>query len=72
MAKLSYRERKALPTSDFAVPGKAPASGSYPIPDAGHARDALARSSGKPVAAAVRRKVHAKFPGMTLKGMMAA
>lgn len=45
MAKLSGTQRKALPTSQFAVPAKKPGSGSYPIPDLSHARNALARVS---------------------------
>lgn len=60
MAKLTTRERKALPAKDFAL-GK----GRYPIPDASHARNALARVSqhGSPAEKArVRAKVHAKFP----------
>jgi len=69
MAKLSYRARNSLKPSSFAVPSKAPGSGSYPIPDATHARDALARSSGKAIAGKVRAAVHKKFPGMTLKEM---
>ncbi len=64
MARLTTSQRKALPTRDFAVPAKAPGPGSYPIEDAAHARNALARSSGKPVAAQVRAKVRAKYPGM--------
>jgi hypothetical protein len=64
MAVLTAAARRAIPKKDFAVPGKAPKSGSYPIPDAAHARNALARSSGKPVAAMVRRKVAKKFPGI--------
>jgi hypothetical protein len=69
MAKLSMKSRKALPSSSFALPGKGEGpqgkgSGSFPIPDASHARNALARSAGKPVAAAVRAKVKAKFPGI--------
>jgi hypothetical protein len=56
VAKLTTVKRKRLPTSDF-VEKKVR---KYPIPDAAHARDALARSSGKPehaeVVAAVRRK----------------
>lgn len=69
MAKLSAKQRQSLPKSDFAQPGKGSGpkgagSGSYPIPDASHARNALARSSGKPVAAAIRAKVNAKFPGL--------
>jgi hypothetical protein len=34
----------------------------YPIEDATHARDALARSSGKPAHAAVVAAVKQKFP----------
>jgi hypothetical protein len=69
MAKLTAKTRQSLPSSDFARPGKGTGkkgagSGSYPIPDASHARNALARSSGKPIAASVRAKVHAKFPGI--------
>lgn len=40
MAKLSTRQRKMLPSSQFALPG-----GKYPIPDKSHARNALARAS---------------------------
>jgi hypothetical protein len=69
MAKLKMAARKRLPSSDFALPGKGEGksgkgSGSYPIPDASHARNALARSAGKPVAAKVRAKVKAKFPSI--------
>ena len=67
MGKLNAAKRKALPKSDFAVPGKAPKSGSYPIPDKVHAKNALARSSGKPVAAKVRAAVHAKFPSIKIQ-----
>lgn len=62
--KLTAAMRKRIPKSQFAVPSKAPGSGSYPIEDESHARNALARSSGKPVAAAVAAKVHARFPGI--------
>jgi hypothetical protein len=67
--KLSAAQRQSLPKSDFALPGagkgpKGAGSGSYPIPDRSHAANALARSSGKPVAAAVRAKVKAKYPDM--------
>lgn len=68
MGKLSTQARKALPKSDFAVPGKAPKSGSYPINNRSHARNALARSSGKPVAAKVRAKVRAKYPDIAVGG----
>ncbi len=67
MAKLTTTMRKSLPKKAFAVPSKAPVSGSYPIPNKSHAQNALARSSGKPVAAQVRRAVAKKFPGMIKK-----
>jgi hypothetical protein len=74
MAKLDAAERKALPGSDFALPGRGKGksgkgSGSYPIPDQGHAKAALSRvaANGTPAEkATVRRKVAAKFPGMHL------
>jgi len=56
MTKLTYEERKELPKGEFVFPK----TRRYPIEDAAHARDALARSSGKPehakVSAAVKRK----------------
>ncbi len=69
MGKLKAAQRAKLPSKDFALPGKGKGpsgkgSGSYPIPDKSHARNALARSAGKPVAAAVRAKVKAKYPGI--------
>lgn len=73
MAKLSASQRKALPKSDFALKGKAGTAkgkatpGSYPIPDRSHAANALARSSGKPAAAAVRAAVKRKYPDMGRK-----
>ena len=72
MAKLNAAKRQSLPKKDFALPGKGEGkkgagSGSYPIPDTSHARNALARSSGKSVASAVAAKVHAKFPNIGKK-----
>ena len=72
MAKITTARRKALPKSEFALPGKGEGpegkgSGSYPIPDASHARNALARVAQHGSAAeqaAVRRKVREKFPGI--------
>ena len=66
---LTAHARQSMPKSDFALPGKGEGkkgagSGSYPIPDESHARNALARSSGKPVEATVRAKVHAKYPNI--------
>ena len=68
MAKLTAKSRNSLKTSTFAVPGRR----AYPIPDASHARNALARVSGNGSSAEkaqVRAKVHAKFPGIGLDGM---
>ena len=62
MAKLSTSARKALPTKDFAVSGR-----KYPINDANHARNALARVSEYGTSAEkakVRAKVKAKFPNI--------
>lgn len=72
MAILKAAQRKRLPSSSFALPGKGEGksgkgSGSYPIPDASHARNALARVSqfgSSSEKAAVRAKVKAKFPGI--------
>lgn len=73
--KLTAAGRKALPSKDFALPGKGKGpegkgAGSYPIPDASHARNALARVSqhgSSEEKAKVRAKVHAKFPGIGKK-----
>jgi hypothetical protein len=61
---LSSAARKHLSPKSFAVPSKAPGSGSFPIPNASHARNALARASGKPVEGQVRAAVKRKFPGI--------
>lgn len=58
--KLTYEHRKKLPKKSFVFPGKR----AYPIFDKNHARNALARASGKPVEAAVRAAVHRKFPSI--------
>jgi hypothetical protein len=58
VAKLTTVKRKRLPRSDFVEKNVR----KYPIPDAVHARDALARSSGKPEHAAVVAAVKRKFP----------
>lgn len=71
MGKLTAADRNNLPRGAFALPGKGSGKngkghGSFPIPDASHARNALARASGKgpEVEAKVRAKVHEKFPGI--------
>ena len=70
MSVLSSTQRKHLPSSSFALPGhgqgpQGKGSGSYPIPDEAHARNALARVAqhGSPEEKArVRSAVHRKFP----------
>lgn len=62
MAKLTAATRRAIPTEEFALPGRR-----YPIQNRSHAQNALARVSqhGSPSEkATVRRKVHAKYPSM--------
>jgi hypothetical protein len=64
--KLTAKKRNALPGKDFAGPDR-----SYPVEDASHARNALARVSqhGTPaLKAKVRAKVHKKFPAMKMHG----
>lgn len=58
--KLRQADRNSLSTGEFAVPSKR----AYPIPDRSHAANALSRSSGKPVAARVKKKVCSKYPDM--------
>jgi hypothetical protein len=75
MAKLSSSSRSKMKPSSFALPGKGEGkggkgAGSYPIPDASHARNALARVSqfGTPSEkATVRAAVKRKFPGIGKK-----
>lgn len=64
MSTLNSKQRSNLSPSQFAVPGQAPGAGSYPIPNTSHARNALARSAGKPVAGKVKAAVHKKFPNI--------
>lgn len=61
MARLKAKTRNALPDSDFAGPGR-----SFPVNDASHARNALARVANRSsdLKAAVRAKVAKKFPGI--------
>ena len=64
MAKLDAKERKALPNSDFALPGR-----KYPIENKNHARDALAlvaQHGNAQEIAEVHRKVRAKYPSMVM------
>jgi hypothetical protein len=66
MAKLTTKGRKALPAKDFAGPDR-----SYPINDASHARNALARAAqhaSPELQAKIKAKVHRKFPGIQVSG----
>jgi len=40
MSKLTTKQRKAMPQSDYALPGKR-----FPVEDKNHARNALARAA---------------------------
>lgn len=64
MAKLTTKERKDLPTKDF-VEKK---DRKFPIENESHARNALARSSGKPEAGKVKAAVERKFPDIKVDG----
>lgn len=74
--KLTAKARQAMPKSDFALPGKGEGpkgagSGSYPIPDKSHARNALSRvaANGSPAEKAeVKAKVKSKFPEIAVGG----
>lgn len=59
-AAMTSKAREALPARDFAIPEDR----AYPIHDQAHARNALARSSGKPEAARVKRAVCRRYPTM--------
>lgn len=62
MAKLTAKGRKQIKAKNFALPG-----GRYPIHDASHARNALARVSqhGTPEEKSkVRAAVKRKYPGI--------
>lgn len=66
MAKIKSKQRKRMKSSTFAIPSKR----KYPIPDASHARNALARVAqhGTPAEKKqVRAAVHRKFPSIGKK-----
>lgn len=73
MARLTYKQRKKMPKTAFAVPSKVvkgpkggkKTAGAFPIPDIAHGRNALARVSAfgtEAEKATVKAKVAAKFP----------
>lgn len=59
-AVLNAEKRKNLSARSFAIPEER----AYPIHDEAHARNALARSAGKPEAGRVRRAVCRRYPNM--------
>jgi hypothetical protein len=63
MAKLKAAQRNKLPSGDFAGPDR-----SYPVNDASHARNALARASqnaSPALKSKIQSKVHRRFPGIS-------
>lgn len=66
MSRLKAKTRNALPANSFAGPHR-----SFPIQDAAHARNALARASQfhPELKASIRAKVHKKFPGISIGKM---
>jgi hypothetical protein len=58
--KLSSKERNKLPDSAFALPKER----KYPIHNITHAKNALARSSGKPEEKRVKAAVYKKYPSL--------
>lgn len=62
MSKLTAKARKAIPSKDFAGPGR-----TYPIEDKSHARNALSEVSkhgGSELKSEIRSKVAKKYPGI--------
>jgi hypothetical protein len=73
--KLTAAKRRAMPKSQFALPGKDPdvpgAKGQYPIDTPGRARNALARvaQDGTPnEQAKVKAAVREKYPSIAVDG----
>lgn len=58
--KLTYKARENLSGGAFVFPGER----RYPIHDESHARNALARASGKSEEGKVRAAVHARYPNI--------
>lgn len=64
MSRLTTKARNAISDRDFALRGRR-----YPIEDAAHARDALARVAANGTAhekAVVRAAVHRMYPGIKI------
>lgn len=65
MTKLTTQRRKEMPSDEFALPG-----GHYPINDEEHGRKAIQMAGYASPAeqATIKRKVHAKYPGIKIGG----
>ena len=61
MARLTTAARKRIPSSEFAGPGR-----SFPIQDKSHARAALSMAHYAADPAAIKAKVHDKFPNIKI------
>jgi len=64
--KLTTKQRNALPSSAFAIPSER----KYPVEDAAHARNALARASQYGSAGVIKKVVtttHKKFPEIKIE-----
>lgn len=67
MARLKAARRHALPKSDFVFPEKE----AYPVDTPGRARNALSRgaqNASPAELAKIKRKVHARYPGIHVSG----
>ena len=66
--RLSAADRRAVPKGNFAIPEKAPGSGSYPVTDKGHAQAALRlmHNASPAEQKRIKAKVHAKFPDIDI------
>lgn len=68
MGKLTSKRRNRMKSSSFAIPSKR----KYPIPDASHARNALARVAQHGSTSEqkqVRAAVHRKYPSIQVTGL---
>lgn len=60
MGFLTSKQRNAMPTTTFAIPEER----KFPLNNASHARNALARASGTQYESRVRAAVKRKFPNI--------
>ena len=73
MAKLTAAARKKIPKSNFAVPSKAPKSGSYPIEDRGHPPGPRCRvPPATPACGQGAGGIHRKYPPMKISALRRA